>query len=287
MPATGTTRRQRHSPRVRRLGGDHGVELDRLTGTGPLGRVVPGDVLRAAQVRAPHHDSPRARRASVEQVVAPPVVDPGRAPVSAPTRRETVAHESVVLEVDATGEQPADLVVRAVAAAVGAVHRLPGMTGSAGTTGSAGPGPRRVDVALSRHDEDGSSLTHVPAADGLNADALRAAATSTAMTEPGHPASTGPEPSSATVVAVHDLTALGVRSAAIAPVAGELVSLTIGAPTTRVVAVEADGGTGVALRVVAELTLSWDQGVLATSAALALVRDVSRGLGRDVVGSTR
>ncbi|MFY1694733.1 E3 binding domain-containing protein [Solwaraspora sp. WMMA2101] len=40
--------RQQHSPRVRRLAGEHGVDLAGLRGTGPAGRVRPADVLAAA-----------------------------------------------------------------------------------------------------------------------------------------------------------------------------------------------------------------------------------------------
>lgn len=51
--------RHRHSPRVRRLAMENGVALETIAGTGPRGRVSPGDVLRAAADRsgpiaAPH-----------------------------------------------------------------------------------------------------------------------------------------------------------------------------------------------------------------------------------------
>ncbi|MFV2084512.1 E3 binding domain-containing protein [Micromonospora sp. LOL_021] len=41
--------RQQHSPRVRRLAGEHGVDLAGLRGSGPAGRVRPADVLAAGR----------------------------------------------------------------------------------------------------------------------------------------------------------------------------------------------------------------------------------------------
>jgi pyruvate dehydrogenase E2 component (dihydrolipoamide acetyltransferase) len=51
LPGSGTAHRHRHSPRVRRLAREHGIELAALTGTGPHERVTPADVLRAAAPR--------------------------------------------------------------------------------------------------------------------------------------------------------------------------------------------------------------------------------------------
>lgn len=66
--------RQRHSPRVRRLADEHGVDLAGVPGTGPAGRVRPADVL-AAVARPP---APPAPQASPAPVAAEPVADFGR-----------------------------------------------------------------------------------------------------------------------------------------------------------------------------------------------------------------
>ncbi|GAA2468227.1 hypothetical protein GCM10009858_01800 [Terrabacter carboxydivorans] len=47
-PPGGRRPRHSHSPRVRRLASDRGLSLDRIAGTGPLGRVTVADVHRAA-----------------------------------------------------------------------------------------------------------------------------------------------------------------------------------------------------------------------------------------------
>lgn len=47
-PPGGRRPRHVHSPRVRRLASDRGLSLDRIDGTGPLGRVTVADVHRAA-----------------------------------------------------------------------------------------------------------------------------------------------------------------------------------------------------------------------------------------------
>jgi pyruvate dehydrogenase E2 component (dihydrolipoamide acetyltransferase) len=44
--------RHRHSPRVRRLAHDHGIDADRLIGSGPGARVTPDDVVSAARTVA-------------------------------------------------------------------------------------------------------------------------------------------------------------------------------------------------------------------------------------------
>jgi pyruvate dehydrogenase E2 component (dihydrolipoamide acetyltransferase) len=47
-----TSPRHRHSPRVRRLARQNGIDADVLAGTGPGGRVTPGDILRAREQAA-------------------------------------------------------------------------------------------------------------------------------------------------------------------------------------------------------------------------------------------
>jgi pyruvate dehydrogenase E2 component (dihydrolipoamide acetyltransferase) len=51
-------RRHRHSPRVRRLAAEAGIDADALTGSGPAGRVTPVDVARAAEISAETDEHP-------------------------------------------------------------------------------------------------------------------------------------------------------------------------------------------------------------------------------------
>ena len=100
--------RHRHSPRVRRLAADHGLEADALTGTGPSGRVTPDDVLRAAAEPA----------AAVEPARAPAAR--GGAPVTSVVEVDVTA----ALRTAASAEAEGDLgllavVTEAVAVALG------------------------------------------------------------------------------------------------------------------------------------------------------------------------
>jgi pyruvate dehydrogenase E2 component (dihydrolipoamide acetyltransferase) len=63
--------RHRHSPRVRRLAAESGVELDRLAGSGPGGRVTPGDIDRAAGAAAAQAESSPAPAAVLVDPVHP------------------------------------------------------------------------------------------------------------------------------------------------------------------------------------------------------------------------
>ncbi|MGN6607152.1 MAG: biotin/lipoyl-containing protein, partial [Jatrophihabitans sp.] len=94
--------RHRHSPRVRRLAGAHGIALELLHGTGPRGRVTPRDVLAAAEsevasgggvaVRTPPAEAIPQRHAVAPRDAAPPAGMP-----SAVQDRATA-----VVEVDVT-----------------------------------------------------------------------------------------------------------------------------------------------------------------------------------------
>jgi pyruvate dehydrogenase E2 component (dihydrolipoamide acetyltransferase) len=79
--------RHRHSPRVRRLAHDHGIDVDRLIGSGPGARVTPDDVVSAAR--------------TVAVAATPPGTSTVRspAPLSAPIAGP---HATVVVEADVT-----------------------------------------------------------------------------------------------------------------------------------------------------------------------------------------
>lgn len=98
VPPAGETQRPRATPRVRRLAADLGVDLLRLTGSGPGGRITEEDVRAAAQVaRSP---------------AGPPEAEEEAVPVSSVRRTIaqrmaasafTAPHAWLVMEADVTG----------------------------------------------------------------------------------------------------------------------------------------------------------------------------------------
>ena len=100
VPPAGETRRPRATPRVRRLAADLGVDLVRLTGTGPGGRITEEDVRAAASALA------------ARPPAAPPEADEEAVPVSSVRRTIaqrmaasafTAPHAWLVMDADVTG----------------------------------------------------------------------------------------------------------------------------------------------------------------------------------------
>lgn len=92
---SGRTPRHRHSPRVRRLSDEHGVNPDLVAGTGPGGRVLAADMLRAAgpaAVTGPDRPAapPSAERPTEPAALAPPT------PAGTPTSAGTPTHGSTL-----------------------------------------------------------------------------------------------------------------------------------------------------------------------------------------------
>lgn len=127
-PSGGRRPRHIHSPRVRRLATDRGVNLDRLAGTGPLGRVTTEDVQRAASTAESHSSAPAVA---------------------------TRALRTGVIELEVTRlAATADLLASVVESAVRAVRAAPGSAGrvsqpAVAVHGPSGDAPR---VVVNAHD---------------------------------------------------------------------------------------------------------------------------------------
>ena len=291
--------RHRSAPRVRRLARDRGVALEGLTGTGPLGRVVAADVLRAADVRSPHVHSPRVRRLAEERGVALDGVtgtgprgrvapaDVLRLPrvttgsdesqmmgrEEAPAPRELPSprrsnHDFAMVEVDVTGIDTAGLVASIVVASVAALREV-------GTETNADA----VDVALHRHAGGGTTTQLLHSAQGLGVDGVRGVLGRPRQPEQGG-AGTEAGRRSGRRFAVHDLTEGPVGRASLAPAPGEVASVVVAAPTARPSVVVADGVPSLAVRYVLTLDVAWDGDRLDTAAALQLLSGIHRRLDR-------
>jgi pyruvate dehydrogenase E2 component (dihydrolipoamide acetyltransferase) len=68
----GSTGRLKASPIARRIARDRGVDLDKLTGTGPSGRIVKADVLAAAEAAASTHNGHAAQPIAAGPAAAAP-----------------------------------------------------------------------------------------------------------------------------------------------------------------------------------------------------------------------
>jgi pyruvate dehydrogenase E2 component (dihydrolipoamide acetyltransferase) len=231
----GERSRHRHTPRVRRLATEHGLDLADLVGIGPSGRVRPDDVLAAARRPTPS---------------APPTA---AEPVPAPSRPGSAIS---VLEVEVTAAQRV---------ATG----LPDQVGLLAVVTEALVAGLRAQPALAAH---GDLVVHTAgertvllteAGDlAVSGIARRLAA---ADGVPPTPVGSGP-------VSLTDATARGTLWEAPVLAPGQVLALALCAVSDRpVVVTSADGGRGLAIRPVANLVLVHDSSLVDGAAASALL----------------
>ncbi|WP_392544303.1 E3 binding domain-containing protein [Oryzobacter telluris] len=255
--------RHTHSPRVRRLARDHGVVLGGMAGSGPRGRVTPGDVLDAAGRVEP---AGRIRSAATVPVAPEPVTG-GSSGVAAPVARAGVTTAVVEVDVTRLPATPHELLAAIIEAALTALRQ-------------AAPHPEPgvgVDVVV--HADDGPVT--VPDAHLLTRAALRNALAS--PPGPSRPAGAGPRGAApeALMLAVHDAGACGLLVETPPLAAGELAALSVGAVVDRVVVVDADGGRGFGVRSLVQVALAYDERLPRAAAVqvLAAVRTRLEGGG--------
>ncbi|KQZ90590.1 hypothetical protein ASD62_16160 [Phycicoccus sp. Root563] len=270
--------RHRHSPRVRRLAHDSGVDLASLTGTGPAGRVTPDDVERAARHAAPEPvPSPEVpvsvpNRAASQRVSSAAATEPlpSLARSSAPAANR--AFRTLVAEVDVPAAQwvgssdqasvpvPGSAAAAVVAAVAGALRSHPSLL-------PPGAGADAGDLAVSWSTGSGTTSCLLSQAGELNvggvAQRLLAGATA------GEP----PPGAGFTVSLLQDTDVLFEVAE---PPPGQVAAIVFGTPTRRVVVVDADGSPGIAVRQRSSVALSHDPGTVSREVALAFLRDVVR-----------
>lgn len=239
--------RQQHSPRVRRLAGEHGVDLAGLRGSGPAGRVRPADVLAAAQ--------PATRSASTAATAAVPA-----AAVPAAGSGRAVAAALVEAQLGTADDRPVGPL-----AAVALLRAL-----------------RRTPLA----DADGRHLAVlVDGADGRrgvrmlsDAGDLNPAAVARRLADPDglaeepadNTAGDGPAPA----VALCDSAAAGLLHEVPQLPAGLAAVVSVGAPVERPTVVRHDGQPMLAIGAVSTVGIVHDPARIAPAAAHALLSAV-------------
>jgi pyruvate dehydrogenase E2 component (dihydrolipoamide acetyltransferase) len=236
--------RHRHTPRVRRLAAEAGLDLTSVTGTGPSGRVTTDDVRRATLA------------AEVVETAAAEV-DAVREPAPA------VAPQTSIVEVDVTaalaGGGP--LVARWAAATAEALLAVPTVHGAAG---------RRVDLAVTGH---GGSPVVVHDAGGLTQQAI-----ARRLAGEGDVADTA----TATFTLV-DASGRGTLWETAPLPTGQVAALAAGAVVERPAVVRRpDGEAVVAIRSLAHLVLSYDATYVDTADAARFLTFVKSRLERGV-----
>ena len=256
-----STRRQVHSPRVRRLARDHGVALDGLVGTGPQGRVTTSDVLRL-DVATTLWDN----------AIAGP--QPSGSTPADPPRRTTA-----VVEVDVTrvAKGTHGLLAAVIEAAVPALRQaLPDKGAGVGIRVVAHEGGRERTI----RDADRLSMAGLLHALQRAPDEPRAGIDA----RPGHGAQ--PEDHS---LAVHDAGGDGFLFESLPMAVGDLAALSVGAPVERpAVIAQPDGERGIGIRTCVHLALTYDDQLprAAVATMLASVRGRLMRLGQGVGGAS-
>ena len=252
-PLTVSEPRHRHSPRVRRLAHDAGVDLAALVGTGPGGRVTPDDVARATSPGVP---ASLPNRGSTSEVARDRAFRTLVAEVDVPSPQW-------VSSSDATSSPAAATFVAAVASALRGhpAMRGPGMPGSSG------------DVTVSWSTDSGTVTSLVAQAADLNVGGVAQRLVAGA-TRAGSGTDAG-----GSGFAVSFLQDGDVLFELAAPPPGQVATIAFGAPTERVVVVQVDGSRGIAIRRRAHVAVSYDPGAVAREAALHFLRDVIRRTG--------
>lgn len=256
-------RRHQHSPRVRRLAHELGVDLISLRGTGPRGRVTPDDVSQAVQ-----HDT----------TVEPPAPTPeGRAQLVTPRGGVTRALRTVVATVDMSAAWRAATRPEALARGAAAEDRLVAViTTVTASTLRAHPQLLRsaalengLNVAVSRATAPRSRDVVVERADELNTDGIaRRLHYGKPLAGTGHGES--PEASFTLGFVEDDDIVVDV----VDPPPGQVAAVGVSRATERVVVVDNDGTPGIGIRRTAYVALRFDQAKLDAGAARAFLRDL-------------
>lgn len=249
--------RHRHSPRVRRLAHDAGVDLAVVGGTGPGGRVTPDDVARAvaaqpvagpvaASVVARQAGAPGVARRSFRTLVAEVDVSPGF-----PDRAPDAAAGSI----PPPGPGAAGLVVAVAGALRG--HRT-----------LLAQGQREgVHLAVSWSSGSGDGAALLARADDLNVSGVEQ------RLADGARSSVDPGEAGLAVSLVQDGHVLFEVEG---PPAGHVAHLSVGAPTARVAVVDADGVASIGIRLRSYVALSYDPTAVTRDTARSFLEDVAR-----------
>lgn len=275
--------RHRHSPRVRRLAREAGLDPDTLEGTGSRGRVTPEDVARAARAgEAAQPTGAAARPATCPPTAAPPAAAVGPAG-GAPSTAAAVGRavdaagrtrpvRTVTATVDLTsllrsaagvggGPASADGVVAVLTTyAVAALRACPGLLGS-------GADPDHVAVMVRRTSADGTRAALVDRAEELNAEGiLRRLLEGSASPSAG-------TPGAADVTlefAGDDHVVVDVEE----PGPGRAVSIGFSRPSPHVVVVDQDGAAGIGIRHTAYVSVCFDQARVDAPLVRTFLRDL-------------
>jgi 2-oxoglutarate dehydrogenase E2 component (dihydrolipoamide succinyltransferase) len=255
-PQTGP--RHRHSPRVRRLAHENGVDLFSITGTGPGGRVTPQDVTRATTpevVADPRTSSRVAAEAGAARMFRTIVVD-----VDLPLQHRTAPPDTASAGAIPARQGLPAFVASSVTAVVGALRGQPALL----APGDHGGG---VDVAVSWTTESGSHSRLIANAHELNAEGVG---------QRVH----GPTAPNADLGKAHFLLSFLLDDDVLLevgePPPGHAATVTFGAPTQRVVVVEADGSPSIGIRRRAYVSVSYDPNALGREVAVSFLRDLAR-----------
>jgi pyruvate dehydrogenase E2 component (dihydrolipoamide acetyltransferase) len=284
-------RQGRVSPKARKVAQEHGVDLSKVSGSGPGGEISAEDVLKVAQSRA----QPAASQAPVGPLSAAPASgEPLRATSASRIMAErtteswtTVPHFFLIRDVDATalnaarekavpvvqqshGVKPThtDLIVAAVARAL---TRHPRMNGS--WSNGRVQANREINVAVAMAVEN-AVVTGVI----RNADRTSLGDIATRRKELGERARANklqPADIAGATFTISNLGMFGIDAFTAIIVPPQAGILAVGAITDRVVAVNGEAGMQtIAVRPIVTLTLSSDHRVIDGAGAAAFLGDV-------------
>ena len=254
MSATTLGPRHRHSPRVRRLAAQAGVALERVTGTGPHGRITPADVADAATTEvAPRSPDPRPRDQAA-QARATCLIEVDVTPVMALGERVAARLDQPV----PTDAIRAAFVVRAV---VEGLRSSPQMSATIGPDGQLASDVDSPHLGIVVDTETGTSAVVVRSAGDLSLSGIlrRLSVPPSAQGRTGR--RTG-DLTGATFV-VTSTGREGVLVDIPVPAAEHVAGLAVGAVVERPVVVRRpDGEGGIAIRSMCYLALTYDIGVI-------------------------
>jgi pyruvate/2-oxoglutarate dehydrogenase complex dihydrolipoamide acyltransferase (E2) component len=244
---------------VRRLAHQKGVDLFSIGGTGPGGRVTPEDVIRAT--RSEVVTDPRSSLGGVVAETASArtfrtiVVE-----VDMPMRDRAASPDLASADSDPGRQGLPGFVAPVVTALVGALRERPALLASSGRGGG-------VDLAVTWTTQGGSHSRLV-----ANAGELNAAGVGQRMHERAAPNADLAKAHFALSFLLEDDVLLEVGE----PPAGHVATVTFGAPTERVVVVEADGSPSIGIRRRAYVAVSYDPTAVGREVAVSLLRDLAR-----------
>ncbi len=253
--------RHRHSPRVRRLAAESGVELDRLAGSGPAGRVTTGDVRRASTASAVAAPSAAARSVAPGLTTAQPtsVVEVDLTRVMALLERaapQLLAREGTRLTVTA-------FVAKAVLEALTA---QPLLNASIDPDGRTVVRPRRRRLGITVDVEDGVRVPVLHDGDQLNLVGL--ARRVGELADRARTGSPGPDDPAGGTFTLTDTGSRGALWDTPVLVPGQAGHLGLGAVVERpVVLRRPDGERVIGIRSMAYLALTYDHRLVDGAAA--------------------